>query len=103
MASPAVAGIAALIMSQYPKLTAAQVKQIILDSYGGDTQSARYLAQYIHDNNISNNLNGILTYNMTYLKGFEYLENIRFGLRYKLYVALKKTFLNQILSMSGKI
>jgi hypothetical protein len=28
-------------------------KQIILDSYGGDTQSARYLAQYIHDNNIS--------------------------------------------------
>jgi len=32
MASPAVAGIAALIMSQYPKLTAAQVKQIILDS-----------------------------------------------------------------------
>ena len=32
MASPAVAGIATLIMSQYPKLTAAQVKQIILDS-----------------------------------------------------------------------
>ncbi|MDC1269472.1 hypothetical protein N8Z71_03765 [Amylibacter sp.] len=28
-------------------------KQIILDSYGGDTQSARYLARYIHDNNIS--------------------------------------------------
>ena len=28
-------------------------KQIILDSYGGDTKSARYLAQYIHDNNIS--------------------------------------------------
>ena len=28
-------------------------KQIILDSYGGDTQSARYLAQYIHNNNIS--------------------------------------------------
>ena len=28
-------------------------KQIILDSYGGDTQSARHLAQYIHDNNIS--------------------------------------------------
>ena len=28
-------------------------KQMILDSYGGNTQSARYLAQYIHDNNIS--------------------------------------------------
>ena len=32
MASPAVAGVAALIRSQYPKLSAAQVKQIILDS-----------------------------------------------------------------------
>ena len=32
MAAPAVAGIAALIRSQYPKLTAAQVKQVILDS-----------------------------------------------------------------------
>ena len=27
--------------------------QMILDSYGGNTQSARYLAQYIHDNNIT--------------------------------------------------
>ena len=32
MASPAIAGIAALIMSQYPNLSAAQVKEIILDS-----------------------------------------------------------------------
>ena len=32
MASPAVAGVAALVWSQYPKLTAAQVKQVILDS-----------------------------------------------------------------------
>lgn len=32
MASPGVAGIAALIFSQYPKLTAAQVKQIIMQS-----------------------------------------------------------------------
>jgi subtilisin family serine protease len=32
MASPNVAGVAALIRSYYPKLTAAQVKQIILDS-----------------------------------------------------------------------
>jgi len=32
MAAPAVAGVAALIWSQYPKLKAAQVKQIIMDS-----------------------------------------------------------------------
>jgi len=32
MAAPAVAGVAALVWSQYPKLKAAQVKQIILDS-----------------------------------------------------------------------
>ncbi|MEO8516314.1 MAG: S8 family serine peptidase [Flavobacterium sp.] len=32
MASPIVAGVAALIRSQYPKLTAKQVKQILLDS-----------------------------------------------------------------------
>ena len=32
MASPAVAGVAALIRSYYPKLTAPQVKQVIMDS-----------------------------------------------------------------------
>ncbi|WP_430411019.1 S8 family peptidase [Kordia sp.] len=32
MAAPGVAGVAALILSQYPKLTAAQVKQIIMQS-----------------------------------------------------------------------
>lgn len=32
MAAPAVAGVAALIMSQYPKLTAAQVKKVIVQS-----------------------------------------------------------------------
>ena len=32
MAAPGVAGVAALVMSQYPSLTAAQVKKIILQS-----------------------------------------------------------------------
>ena len=32
MASPLVAGVAALVFSQYPKLSAAQVKRIIMDS-----------------------------------------------------------------------
>lgn len=50
MAAPAVAGIAALIRSQYPGLTAAQVKQILMDSglaaktkvvVGGDPSDVR--------------------------------------------------------------
>ncbi|MEC3906236.1 S8 family serine peptidase [Tamlana sp. 2201CG12-4] len=53
MAAPAVAGIAALIRSYYPKLTAAQVKQIIMDSglavnrkviVGGDSEDVRPFA-----------------------------------------------------------
>ena len=32
MAAPAVAGVAALIRSYYPKLTASQVKQVLMDS-----------------------------------------------------------------------
>jgi subtilisin family serine protease len=32
MASPLVAGVAALILSQYPKLTASQAKQILMTS-----------------------------------------------------------------------
>lgn len=51
MAAPAVAGVAALIRSQYPKLTASQVKQIILDSgipvktkviVGGDPNNVKF-------------------------------------------------------------
>lgn len=41
MASPATAGVAAVIRSQYPKLTAGQVKQVIMDS--GLTTSARVI------------------------------------------------------------
>ncbi|MFT6095988.1 MAG: subtilisin family serine protease [Nonlabens sp.] len=41
MASPATAGVAAVIRSQYPKLKASQVKQVIMDS--GLTTSARVI------------------------------------------------------------
>jgi cell wall-associated protease len=41
MASPATAGVAAVIRSQYPKLTASQVKKVIMDS--GLTTSARVI------------------------------------------------------------
>lgn len=54
MAAPAVAGVAALVWSQYPKLTAAQVKKIILQSglepktkvvLGGDASKTASLAE----------------------------------------------------------
>ena len=39
MASPAVAGVAAMIRSYYPKLSAKQVKQILMDSGLSSTAS----------------------------------------------------------------
>ena len=57
MASPAVAGVAALVRSQYPKLTAAQVKQVILDSglplttkvvVGGDASNVKPFQTYLN-------------------------------------------------------
>jgi cell wall-associated protease len=39
MAAPAVSGVAALIRGFYPKLTAAQVKQVIMDSGLSSTAS----------------------------------------------------------------
>ena len=42
MASPIVAGVAALVWSHYPKLTALQVKEIILNSVNKDSQLADY-------------------------------------------------------------
>lgn len=54
MAAPAVAGVAALIRSQYPKLSASQVKQIILQSgiqtkakviVGGDPSNSKTLSE----------------------------------------------------------
>ena len=43
MAAPAVAGVAALVWSQYPKLTASQIKHIIMES-GLDTKTTVMLA-----------------------------------------------------------
>jgi subtilisin family serine protease len=54
MAAPAVAGVAALIRSYYPKLTAAQVKRVIVDSglplkakvvVGGDPSNVKPFAE----------------------------------------------------------
>ncbi len=69
MAAPAVAGIAALIRSQYPKLTAAQVKQVILDSglalttkvvVGGDASDVRPFAELSKSARIANAYNALI-------------------------------------------
>jgi subtilisin family serine protease len=69
MAAPAVAGIAALIRSQYPKLTAAQVKQVILDSglplsnkvvVGGDASNVKAFANLSKSGKIANAYNALI-------------------------------------------
>lgn len=69
MAAPAVAGVAALIRSYYPKLTAAQVKQIIMDSglaiktkvvVGGDTNNVKPFADVCKSGRIVNAYNALI-------------------------------------------
>lgn len=69
MASPAVAGVAALIRSYYPKLTAAQVKQIIMDSglpvnpkviVGGNPDDVKPLSQLTKSGRIVNAYNALI-------------------------------------------
>ena len=69
MASPAVAGVAALIRSYYPKLSAAQVKQIIMDSglpiktkvvVGGDTQNIKPFADIVKSSKMVNAYNALI-------------------------------------------
>jgi len=69
MASPAVAGVAALIRSQYPKLTAPQVKQIIMESglapkakviLGGDTSKSGKLEEISTSGKIVNAYNALI-------------------------------------------
>jgi subtilisin family serine protease len=69
MAAPAVAGVAALIRSYYPKLTAAQVKQIIMDSglgvkqkvvVGGDTNNIQPFADLSKSGKMVNAYNALI-------------------------------------------
>ena len=69
MASPAVAGVAALIRSQYPNLKASQVKQIILDSglpltnrvvVGGDTNNVKPFQDLSKSGKIANAYNALI-------------------------------------------
>lgn len=69
MAAPAVAGVAALVWSQYPKLKASQVKQIIMDSglpipnkvvVGGNAQDIRPFADLSTSSKIVNAYNALI-------------------------------------------
>lgn len=69
MASPGVAGIAALIRSYYPKLTAPQVKKIILDSgiklttkvmVGGDSSNIKPFNELSKSERIANAYNALI-------------------------------------------
>ncbi|OUS02357.1 peptidase S8 [Flavobacteriales bacterium 33_180_T64] len=69
MAAPAVAGIAALIRSQYPKLTASEVKQIIMESgvsintklvVAGDSNTIKELHQISKSGKIVNAYNALI-------------------------------------------
>jgi subtilisin family serine protease len=69
MAAPGVAGIAALIRSQFPKLTAAQVKQVIIDSglplttrvvVGGDANNVKPFADLSKSGRIANAYNALI-------------------------------------------
>jgi len=69
MAAPAVAGVAALIRSYYPKLSAAQVKQIIMDSglpintkvvVGGDANDVRAFGTLTKSGKMVNAYNALI-------------------------------------------
>ncbi|MCA0131249.1 S8 family peptidase [Winogradskyella alexanderae] len=69
MAAPGVAGIAALIRSQYPKLSASQVKQVIVDSglplttkvvVGGDASNVKPFSELSKSGKIANAYNALI-------------------------------------------
>ena len=69
MAAPGVAGIAALIRSYYPKLSAAQVKQVIMDSglavktkvvVGGDTNNVKPFGDLVKSSKMVNAYNALI-------------------------------------------
>ncbi len=69
MAAPAVSGVAALIRSQYPKLTAPQVKHIIMESglapkakviLGGDASKVGQLNEISTSGKIVNAYNALI-------------------------------------------
>ena len=69
MAAPAVAGVAALVRSQYPSLTAPQVKKVLMQSglaskasviLGGDAENAKSFSQVSKSGRMVNAYNALL-------------------------------------------
>ncbi|MDN3664977.1 S8 family serine peptidase [Algibacter miyuki] len=69
MAAPAVAGVAALIRSYYPKLSAAQVKQVLMDSglavkskviVGGETSNVKPFGDLVKSSKMVNAYNALI-------------------------------------------
>ena len=69
MAAPAVAGVAALIRSYFPKLTAAQVKKVLMDSglplktkviVGGDSNNIKPFSELSSSGRIVNAYNALI-------------------------------------------
>ena len=69
MAAPAIAGLAALLRSQYPKLTAVQVKMVILNSglqlttkvvVGGDASNVQPFSNLSKTGRIANAYNALI-------------------------------------------
>ena len=61
-----------------------------------------YWLQIIHNRNISNQLNNNLTFNKSYLKGYDFIEKIHFTPRYYLFVILKKMKFIRVLKSINK-
>lgn len=49
-----------------------------------------YWLQLIHNRNISNGLSNNLTFNTSYLKGFDFLNPIHFSIKYYVFIILKR-------------
>jgi subtilisin family serine protease len=69
MAAPATAGVAAVIMSYFPKLSAAQVKQVIMDSglsvdavvkLGGDGENTKAFRETTKSGKMVNLYNALI-------------------------------------------
>ncbi|MBT8274488.1 MAG: putative rhamnosyl transferase [Bacteroidia bacterium] len=60
------------------------------DAHFINVDKGHYWLQVIHKRNISNDLGNELTFNSSYLKGFEIDDTIKFSFRYYIFIILKR-------------